>query len=425
MIRRTPGRRPRATAHTLATWSRMIRQACRTDIPVLADLWARAFQGERTVTQRIEQLEAGGLFGGMETAWLAERDGVLTGAYRAYALHQHMHGAECRVMGLAAVAVEEASRRRGLGRELCVHAISMARERGDVYSILYPFRPAFYEALGWGVTGSLHTYRFRPESLRARGGDRVRRALPQDAPAIQACYERFAQAANGPIRRTQRLWRSHFEGDGVHVFVVGGDHVTGYIIVRFGRASAPEDKPMYVRELIADDHDSYEELLGWVAAQKDAWRIVQYDTSPDEHFAHRLTDPRPPGFHLTRNAWAPAARVIRGPMLRILDLTGAFESRRTWGPAAPLSFGLDVGDPLVPGNNGSFVVDFDGGGAAVRRGAARPLLRLPIAVLAQIIAGELRVKDALMLGLAEADGDVETVDLLLRTERCFRLLDEF
>jgi predicted acetyltransferase len=402
-----------------------IRQAQRGDIAELAELWARAFQGERTVGQRIEQLESGGVFGGLETAWLAGGGGRAVGAYRAYALHQHMHGAVCRMMGLAAVAVDEAARRRGIGRELCLHAIRTARERGDVYSVLYPFRPAFYEALGWGMTGTLHTYRFRPESLRARGGTKVRRAVPRDAPAIAACYERFAAGANGPLRRTQRVWRSHFDGDGVHVFVTGADGISGYVIVRFGRASSPDDKPMYVRELIADDHGSYEELLGWLSAQRDSWRVIQYDASPDERFSHRLTEPRPPGFHLTRNAWAPVARVIRGPMLRILDVKSALEARLRWGPAAPLRFGLEVRDAQVPENDGSFVIDFDGGAAAVARGSARPLLRLSAAVLAQVFAGELRVTEALMLGLAEAEGDVGTVDGLLRVDRCFRLLDEF
>jgi predicted acetyltransferase len=407
----------------------MIRQARHSDISELAELWSRAFQGDRTVGQRAAQLEGGGLFGGIETAWVAERDGRTVGAYRGYALQQHMHGAVRGMLGLAAVAVDEAARRRGIGRALCEHALRMARDRGDVYSVLYPFRPAFYESLGWGLTGSMHTYRFRPEALRASGGSRVRRARPEDASAIEDCYRRFAESANGPIRRNSRIWRSHFEGDGVHVFVTGhagnGGHVTGYVIVRFGRSSSPDEKPLYIRELVADDHASCEELLGWVASQQDAWRIVQYDAAPDERFAHRLRDPRPPGYHLIRNAWAPVARVLRGPMLRILDLTAAFESRRDWGPGAPMSFGLEVTDAQVPENDGSFVVEFDGGSATVRRGSVRPCVRLPVAVLSQIIAGELCVSDALMLGLAEADGDISTVDRLLRVERCFRLLDEF
>jgi predicted acetyltransferase len=231
--------------------------------------------------------------------------------------------------------------------------------------------------------------------------------------------------ANGPIRRSRRVWQLHLEGDDVHTFVVGDHAVRGYAIVRFGRSASPDEKPLYVRELVADDHHAYEALLDWLAAQQDTWRIILYEAAPDERFGHRLVEPRAPGFAPVRNAWAPVARLIRGPMLRIIDVVAALESRRTWGRVAPLRFGLEVRDAQVPENDGSFVVDFDGAGVRVTRGSVAPGVRLPVQTLAQVFSGELRVADALMLGLAEADGDVDTIDLALRVERCFRLLDEF
>src|SRR5690606_11490533 len=168
---------------------------------------------------RVRHLETGGVFGGVETAWLAERDGRPVGAFRAYALTQHLHGSTWPMMGLAAVAVDETARRRGIGRALCDHAIRVARERGDTLSMLYPFRPAFYQALGWGMCGELHQCRFRPESLitAGRAAD-VRRAGPGDAAAIAACYDRVARESNGLIARTPRIWRSHLESEGVHTY---------------------------------------------------------------------------------------------------------------------------------------------------------------------------------------------------------------
>jgi predicted acetyltransferase len=152
---------------------------------------------------------------------------------------------------------------------------------------------------------------------------------------------------------------------------------------------------------------------------------VAYDASPDEHFAHRLHDARRSDLAAHRQGWAPVAGLIAGPMLRLLDVPAALAARQRWGPSAPLRFGLEVRDAIVAENDGAFVVDFDGRRAQVSRGDARPLLRLPVSVLGQVYAGELRVSDALMLGRAEADGDVGAVDALFRTDRCFRLLDEF
>jgi predicted acetyltransferase len=413
----------------------MIRHATERDIVELAELWTRAFPGSRSVEERVRHLETGGVFGGIETVWVAERAERLAGAYRGFALTQHMHGTAYRMMGLAAVAVDETARRRGVGRALCEHSVHVARERGDVLGVLYPFRPAFYDALGWGLVGELHAHRFTPESLiTVRDGD-VRLATEDDARAIGACYARVAVETNGMITRTPRIWRSHLQAAGTYAYITGADRVRGYALVRFGRGGPPDERPLYLRELIAEDHEAYEVLLGWVAAQRDMWRIVHYDAAPDERFAHRLREPRPPGYTAARSLWAPVARVIRGPMLRIIDVQKALEQRARWGASSPLRFTLQLHDPLVPENEGPFVVDYDGARATLRRdvpvavssqpgNGGRPALRIGAAMFAKVFAGELSVQDALNLG-AECDGDASTIDALFRVDRCFRLLDEF
>jgi predicted acetyltransferase len=403
----------------------MIRKAGRDDIRELSGLWARAFPGERTVEQRIAHMESGGVFGGIETTWIAEQAGRTVGAFRAFALTQHMHGTVYPMMGLAAVAVDETARRRGIGRQLCSHAVHAARERGDVLSVLYPFRPLFYETLGWGMSGELHIYRFRPESLRHQACAEVRHGTADDTQRIAECYERVAERTNGMLRRSPRVWSHHLDAEGIHVFVTGDDCISGYVLARFGRTTTPDEKTLYIRELVADDSRTYDALLGWISAQRDSCRIIHYEAAPDELLMHRLVEPRPPGFHNTRNLWAPVCRVIRGPMLRLLDLPAALEQRVRWAPSAPLLFGLQVIDDVVESNHGNFVIEFNGSRVSVARGHATPLLRLPISVLAQIFAGELRVMDAIALGRAECDGDATTMDTLFRTDRCFRLLDEF
>lgn len=435
----------------------MIRQAAQDDKEDLAELWTRAFPGSRGVEDRIRHLETGGVFGGLETTWVAERDGTLAGAFRAYALAQHMHGAVYRMMGLAAVAVDETARRRGIGRELCAHAVRVARERGDVLSMLYPFRPAFYHALGWGLVGELHVHRFAPEHLTTIRNGVVRRAVDDDSGAIAACYARVASGSNGMITRTPRIWRSHLQAPDTHVYLTGVDRVRGYMLVGFGRTGGPDRRVLHLRELVAEDHEAYETLLGWVAAQRDAWRVVHYEAAPDETFVHRLSEPRPRGFRYTRALWARVARAIRGPMMRVLDVPAAITQRVRWGAVGPLRFTLEIDDALVPDNAGPFVIEFDGRSAAVERApdggtgekdgnrlsdeagaigtasgtgrsagvGVRPMLRMAAPAFAQVFAGELSVRDAMNLGVADCDGDASAIDALFRADRCFRLLDEF
>src|SRR5688572_10499016 len=232
----------------------MIRRGRQEDIPALAELWTRAFPGERSVEQRIRQPETGGVFGGIEATWLVEASGRMAGAFRAYSLTQHLHGCAYPMMGLGAVAVDETVRRRGIGRQLCVEAVRIGRQRGDVLSVLYPFRPAFYEALGWGHVGELHAFRFRPESLLRAGTAEVLRAAADDTTALAACYARVAAATNGLIARTPRIWRQHLEADTVHAYLTGAPRVEGYLIARFSRGTVPDERSLYIHELVAETH---------------------------------------------------------------------------------------------------------------------------------------------------------------------------
>jgi predicted acetyltransferase len=405
-----------------------IRPASREDIRVVAELWAHAFPGGRTLVERMHALERNAGYGGIDDSVVAHADGQLAAALKMYRLTQYVAGATLPMMGLAAVAGAPWARRRGHGRAVCRWALRAARERGDVLSALYPFKPAFYRSLGWGTVGELHTYVFAPEALVPTTEQRtVRLADPEDEPAIAACYERVARASNGLIGRTEGIWRQHLDAPGTHVFVYEDGPLNGYVRVRYGVARSPEHRPLFVQELVAETNAAYDALLGWLARQRELWRRIHYDATPDEHFAHRLIDPRPPGFRGARRLWAQSARIIRGPMVRVLDVAAALERRREWGPAPPLAFTLELSDPELPENGGPFHVEHDAGAVSATPGRtdARNVLRTDAPTFAQIYCGELGVLDARRLGCAEVTGDAAAIDALFRARRRFRLLDEF
>jgi predicted acetyltransferase len=452
--RSTPSRaRPRPRAHPEVPLQ--IRKARLADAADIARLWMHTFPGQRSFAERVRELESGGAYGGIETVQLAEVKGEVAAALKMLNMRQHVAGAPLPTMGLAAVAVAPFARRRGLAAELCGHALREARDRGDVLSGLYPFRPDFYRRLGWALTGELHVYRFRPEMLGANADTAVKLAGPRDEPGIAACYDRVAASSNGMIERGERTWRRHLDAPATHAFVHVRDGVRGYMLARYGSAPGREQRLLFVRELVAEDRAAYDDLLGWVSLQRDLWRNVRYDATPDEHFWLRLRDPRPPGFRGTRHLWDPVARIIRGPMLRIVNVAEAFTRRKRWGPAPDIEFELVVTDAQLPANTGPFTIRFtrgrahvhargpsmaaarartrtrDGASAAPPAGdspgrtgsAAR--LELDIGTLTQIWVGEITASAAAGAGLAQASGDVAALDALFAGEPSFRLLDEF
>lgn len=408
------------------------RRAETADTPALAAFWTRAFPGRRTVADRIRQLETGIPYGGIETAVLAEEHGRIIGAFRAYRMSEHLGGTTVPMLGLAAVATAPNARRRGVGRALCREAIRLGRERGDVVSVLYPARPAFYRALGWGLVGELHAYRFAPGSLPDHEEAAcVRPAEASDRRGIEECYARVAARWNGPIERGQGAWQFHLNAAGARVFVYAEREVRGYALVRFRPGREAGAGELRVRELVADDASVRRGLVGWIAAQRDRFATVRYDARPDEHLDLLLREPRSAWAGPVRPLWFPTARRIRGPMLRVLDVPAALAARRHWGPERGIALALEiqVHDEEVPENRGPWEVVIEETGAYVhpRRTAmgydAR--LELDASTFAQIYAGELAPTTAARLGLARIDGAVDALDRVFAPVSPFWLLDEF
>ena len=409
------------------------RNAETSDIRAVAELWVHSFPGPSSLEDRIRLLETGGRHGGIETAIVAEENGRLAAALKLTPFTQFMAGAALPMMGLAAVGVAPWARRRGVGAAICTHALELAHNRGGVVSALYPFRPAFYGRLGWGLAGEMHTYHFMPEQLPDAGDPRVRLASAGDHDALAACYDRVARESNGMVARDDAIWKQRLEGEARHVYVTGEDGIDGYMIVRYGTAASADRRPLRILELVSADDNAYRRLLGWISRQRDLWRRIIHHALPDEHFGLRLTDPRPPGFTPARWLWANVARVIRGPMFRILDVQRALSMRERWGAASPCSFDVVVADEQLPSNNGPWRCTFDGGRMSVRPldggagGGQRAIakLRVDAATLAQLHAGEISVSAAVRLGRAVCDGDAMALDALFASDSCFRLLDEF
>ncbi|MFO7894555.1 MAG: GNAT family N-acetyltransferase [Longimicrobiales bacterium] len=432
-----------------------IRPAEPDDVLAIARLWDEAFPGTHTIEQRVRMMETGGRYGGIETVRVVtEPDHGIVGAAKLYRMTGHIAGTPMPMMGLAAVAVTPSRRRRGLAARLCTRAVRAAAERGDVISVLYPFRPDYYERLGWGLVGALQEYRFHTGALdieHAGAAARVRAAdLEHDADAIAACYARVAARSNGPIERDRRVWAYRLTGLDLGVVPVDAEAIwtaradpeirpvvydddgaiTGYALLRYVRKGSPEEHTLEVRELIAGDEAAYRGLLAHIGGQADRWPRCTHYARPDERFGDFLTDPRPPGFRDARSLYFPTARIVRGPMLRVLDVPGSLRARRFFdaGGDEPATIELAVQDPQRPANAGPWTVRLEHGGAEVEAGepsSPDAVLETDAATFGRIFAGEIPATVAAAQRRALVDGDAAVLDRAFATRQRFWLLDEF
>jgi predicted acetyltransferase len=423
------------------------------DVRAVAGLWCRAFPSRRSVDERVRMLESGGRYGGLETTLVARLGGRMVGACKIYRLTQYIGGVAMPAMGLAAVAVEPGARRRGVGAGMCTRAMELSRARGDALATLYPFRPDYYGRLGWGLVGELHDYRFDTAALPSSDGARHVRAarMPADGDGVAACYARVAAASNGPIQRDRRAWEYRLAGeelgvrppgvagprDRVIVYDRGG--ILGYAMLRAVRR--PAGPALHIRELVAETEAAYRGILGAIATRSQRWPVARHTARVEEGFGDRLSDPRPPGAGSARTLYFPTARIIRGPMLRVLDAPRALALRRYF-EASPdhgrkeMTLDVTVRDSQVPGNHGPWRIHIGAGKAALETsppqgeghrtaGQVDARLETDAPTLARIFAGDLAPSRAAALGSAKTEGDASLLDAAFATRHRFWLLDEF
>ena len=305
-----------------------LRVATEADIPALASLWTEAFPGSRSSEERERELHQGMALGEIEDCRLLEMDGRLAAALRAYRLEVHFRGRRYPTLGLAGVAVASDFRRRGLGRKICVDALCEAHRRGTALSLLFPFRASFYTSLGYVLAGELHQYCFRTAELPLfPGWERVERGGNSGIDEARGLYARVAPRTNGLLERKPSYWTSVIT-PGVDLYVYRHEEgpVTGYILVQRGRPG-PRSR-LRVKELLWEDEQAYLALLGWISAQRDQSEVVIYDALPSQAFYRHLPHPRREGSGRQRRLWFESARLLRGPMLRVLYIGEVLSSQQ-------------------------------------------------------------------------------------------------
>jgi predicted acetyltransferase len=107
----------------------------------------------------------------------------------------------------------------------------------------------------------------------------------------------------------------------------------------------------------------------------------------------------------------PEIFAVQRWMLRIVDLRAALE-KRGWAQTSSGKIHLDVHDPILPENARRWVVDVDGGRAAVREGGSGAV-RIHVRGLAALYSGFLGADELRAAGLCDGeDADLATASAL-------------
>jgi predicted acetyltransferase len=307
---------------------------------------------------------------------------------------QFFGGRSVPMTGVNLVGSAPEARGRGAATRLMRACVREMRDGGVPVSTLYPAKQTLYRRAGWEVAGARWEL-----SVNARDLDAATRELDlrpvedADLPAVRALYRRIASGYDGPVDRSDFLWRrvvDPFKRVVQGFLVEGADGPEGYVYLHVSRGDGMRQE-LQVTDLVAATASGARRLLGFLADHDSlADRIVWHGNPADPLLGQ-----------VAEHVWR--ARLFFPWMLRILDPKAALEARGyAPGLAAALHFELE--DPDLPENSGRFVLEVEDARGRVRPGG-EGRIRARARGLAAIYGGWTTPAAARAQGLLDAPAD--------------------
>ncbi len=335
---------------------------------------------------------------------VAEIDGEMAGILTLLDFRMSLLGEDVPVRGVAAVGVSPGFRRRGVGARLMQHAFAEMLSRGDGLSLLYPFKPSFYQAHGYGTVEWGDVIQARPQALpdspQRRQVRTLSRALHDEE--IRACYDRARRGGSGSLHRPDWWWENKVWGrasEGAVYRNPGSGRVEGYLFHKVPPVPDYPGQHLQVREWMAETPAAFRGLLGYLAALGEQFEIVEM-CLPRDSTASLLTDyPLRGGILALDGEHHIACTRLAMGMARILHLETALAPHPGARGGSVHGLGLEVTDPDLPEMTGSYDVELGGDGPEVNRGDRCPeRLSLSIDQLSQVVYGGASARTLLRQG---------------------------
>jgi predicted acetyltransferase len=327
---------------------------------------------------------------------------------------QYFGGKAVSMLGVAGVAVVPETRGKGTARWMMSHAMEEAREEGFALSALYASTQGLYRQVGYEQGGYRCVSTVLPHRIDVRAREpRVRRLTEADEPAVRACYEKYASRFSGAVARGEYCWKRtrEFRDKSFHGFGIdaaggtggmGGTDggLDGYVFLLQLRGGDTGDGiSVEVSDLAFAGEAAGRRLLGFLADFSTTTKEISL-AGPPLHPLLSLQTSHHDEIS-KREVW----------MLRITDLARAL-TERGYPRAVRAAIRLNVHDPVVRANDGSWTLSVEHGRAEVKREAhARPALTTTINGLAAVYTGLYTATQAAGLGWMEGEpGALEAAD---------------
>jgi predicted acetyltransferase len=320
------------------------------------------------------------------------------------AMGQHFGGKSVSMAGIAGVAVAPEARGHGAARWMMSRAMQEAQEDGFALSALYASTQGLYRQVGYEQAGYRCMIKVLPHRIDVRAREPEVRPLTEgDEPAIQACYKAFAMQFAGMLDRGPYIWRrvKEFRDKSYHGFGIEGPggKLEGYVYLVQSRV--PDGIEIEVSDMAFLSARTAQRLLGFLADFSTTTKDITLPGPPLHPALSLLTSHH---FTITKSEFW---------MLRITDIVRAM-AQRGYPKSVATAIRLNVHDPIVRANDGSWTLSVEHGRGELKKEAtARPAITSSIQGLAAVYSGLYTARQAALLGWLEGEpGALEAADAI-------------
>jgi predicted acetyltransferase len=267
-------------------------------------------------------------------------DGAPAAGAASTAMIQNVRGKLFDAHGIWGVATAPGARRNGYCRQTMAALLAAARDQGQVFSSLYPFRESFYERLGYVTFPLPRVAKFAPPAVgpllgRDLGGRVEHILIGERYDAYRDYLARMRLRTHGMGFFVHADWSSASRNRFWLAQAMVGNQMVGLMLYDL----RGEEETKFLFRALRFYYESAQGrylLLQWIARHVDQADRVELWLAPDEQPETWLAD-----------LGAKIETDIRAPMGRVLDVA------RLGGMATgPGCFTARLSDPLCPWNEG-------------------------------------------------------------------------
>ena len=350
---------------------------------------------------------------GYENVWAAFADGgTLCASMTAHPFTVMFDGNSVPMAGLGGVAALPEYRKGGAVRGMLAAAMMDMRERGQVFSYLYPFSHSFYRKFGYEIcfartiaTMPLAEFREFPKtgqlSFLTKDGDL--------APYEQV-YNAFIADKNLAIVRTAEQFERCLGRDPYssrqYTYLWRKDGGVPKSWLSFSPEKTDGKSIMQVKEFVFADAEGLLGVLGHLPVFSAQLDTIRWEVPSSVDVYSLVCEPK-------------KLKVERqfGGMNRIVDVEKALNLM--YAPQGSGGVNVAVIDEFLPFNSGTYAVNWADGLVCASRSDATADMKVSVGTLAQLAAGYTTPQQAVFAGNASVYGNMEALGRLFAKKNLY------